>query len=95
MPESKKPQQPERQIMIKNDLDYLYRDMFQIFVGPEDVLLEFGNHHRSVANQSVISNRIVLSVNSAVKLHQALGGALGKMREQMQSIQPVTKESTQ
>ena len=34
------------QIMIKQDMDYVYRDMFNVHVGLDEVILEFGNMHR-------------------------------------------------
>ncbi len=64
------------QVHVAPDLDYLYRDVFNIFVGAGDVVIEFGNVHRSIPNHASISNRIVLSVANAYNLQQTLQQAL-------------------
>ncbi len=78
-------QQQQLQLHIPPDLEYTYRDMFSVFVGAEDVVLEFGNRHRSVANRATVGNRIVLSVANAFRLQQALGQMLESARQRIQA----------
>lgn len=78
----------QMQIRVPQDLEYVYRDVFNVFGGPGEVILELGNQHRSVPNQASISNRIVLSFQTAARLQQALTKTLvavqEKVREQNQ-----------
>jgi hypothetical protein len=82
------PQPPEEnrniQVHVPPDLDYLYRDIANVFVGSGDVVLEFGNFHRSMANNATISNRIVLSVSTAYQLQHSLGQALADAQNRLQ-----------
>lgn len=78
------------QIHVSPDLDYVYRDMVNIFVGNGDVLFEFGNHHRSLPERHVtITDRIVLSVPNAYdllqRLNQTLQEAQARLQEQIKS----------
>lgn len=60
MPEDKKSDEKiQIQAHIPPDLDYVYRDITNVFVGAGDVLIEFGNFHRSMPGNATISNRIV------------------------------------
>jgi len=81
------PHQEQQQIKVhvSPDLDYSYRDVTNIFVGTSEVVFEFGNHHRSMPDHVSISNRIVLSISSAVDLQQKLQQALLQAQQQMQS----------
>ena len=72
------------QCHIPEDLDYLYRDIANVYVGAGDVVLEFGNFHRSMPGNATNSNRIVLSVTSAYELHNSLGKALAEAQQQLQ-----------
>ena len=72
------------QVHIPPDLDYLYRDIANVFVGAGDVVLEFGNFHRSMPNNATISNRIVFSIATAYELHNRLGQALAEAQQQLQ-----------
>lgn len=64
------------QVHVSPDLDYLYRDFFNVFVGTGDVVMEFGNIHRSMPQHATLSNRIVLSVPNAYRLLEILQKAL-------------------
>ena len=83
-------QQPENtenvQVHIAPDLDYLYRDIFNVFVGAGDVVIEFGNRHRSMPNHATMSNRIVLSVANAYNLQQSLQQALQTAQIKVQQV---------
>ncbi|THB71465.1 MAG: DUF3467 domain-containing protein [Desulfovibrio sp.] len=68
-------------VHVKHDLEYSYRDMFNIFISPEDVTIEFGNRHRSVENEATINNRIVLSLSNAAKLQRSLQEALVSLQK--------------
>lgn len=72
------------QAHIPPDLDYLYRDIANVFVGAGDVVIEFGNYHRSTPGHASISNRIVLSVASAYELQNSLTQALAEAQKQIQ-----------
>ena len=72
------------QAHIPPDLDYLYRDIANVFVGAGDVVIEFGNYHRSTPGHASISNRIVLSVASAYELQNSLSQALAQAQQKLQ-----------
>lgn len=69
------------QITIKQDMDYVYRDMFNVHVGLDEVILEFGNLHRVPENTATLSDRIVISVRNAVRLQQVLGKVILEAQE--------------
>ncbi|MFW6271408.1 MAG: DUF3467 domain-containing protein [Desulfosalsimonas sp.] len=69
---------------VPQDLEYVYRDIFNVYVGAGDVVIEFGNHHRSMPEHATISNRIVMSVSSAYTLMQTMQQALHKAHDQLQ-----------
>ena len=72
------------QVHVSPDLDYSYRDVANIFVGPGDVVFEFGNIHRSIPGNITIGNRIVLSMANAIDLQQKLGQVLQEAQKQIQ-----------
>jgi hypothetical protein len=85
--EAEQIQQPGTQkikVHIPPDLDYLYRDVANVFVGTGDVVLELGNIHRSMPSNATISNRIVFSIATAYELHNRLGQALAEAQQQLQ-----------
>jgi len=69
---------------IPPDLDYVYRDIANVFVGDGDVVVEFGNFHRSMPGNATISNRIVLSVANAYELQNNLAQALAEAQKKLQ-----------
>ena len=77
-------QQPEIQFHVSPELEYAYRDVFNVYVGAGDVVIEFGNLHRAMPGHATISNRIVLSVANAYNLHQTLQQALQAAQMQIQ-----------
>ncbi len=77
-------QEESIQFHVSPELDYAYRDVINIFVGAGDVILEFGNHHRSLPNHVTISNRIVLSVANAYDFQQRLQQALQEAHMRLQ-----------
>jgi hypothetical protein len=77
-------QQHNIQVHVAPDLDYCYRDVANIFVGTGDVVLEFGNLHRSMPGHVTIGNRIVLSMANAIDLQQKLGQVLHEAQKQLQ-----------
>lgn len=84
MTENQNNEQQNIQVHVSPDLDYSYRDVANIFVGPGDVVFEFGNMHRSMPGNVTISNRIVLSMANAIDLQQKLGQVLQEAQKQMQ-----------
>ena len=79
-----KKQQSSIQFHVPPDLEYVYRDVFNVYVGVGDVVIEFGNHHRAMPEHASISNRIVMSVGNAYTLHQTLQQALQQAQIQLQ-----------
>ena len=69
---------------VPPELDYVYRDIFNVYVGAGDVVIEFGNLHRAIPGHATISNRIVMSVANAYNLHQTLQQALQAAQLQLQ-----------
>jgi len=76
--------QPNIQFHVPPELEYVYRDVFNVYVGAGDVVIEFGNLHRAMPGHAGISNRIVMSVASAYNLHQTLQQALQAAHLQLQ-----------
>jgi hypothetical protein len=76
------------QFHLPADLEYVYRDVFNVYAGRGDVVIEMGNLHRSMPGHATISNRIVMSVSNAYvlvqTLQQALQGAQAKLQQQLQ-----------
>ncbi len=77
-------QQQNFQVHVAPDLEYCFRDVANIYVGPGDVTFEFGNMHRSMPGNITVGNRIVLTMASAIDLHQKLGQVLQEAQKQMQ-----------
>ena len=69
---------------VAPDVDYVYRDIVNIFVGSGDVVFEMGNHHRSMPGHVTVSNRIVLSLTTAYDLHEKLQQVLFEAQKHMQ-----------
>lgn len=78
------PSKEEIQYHVSPTLEYSYRDICQVYLGKGDVVLEFGNHHRSTPGHVTISNRIVLTMSNAYALQQTLQKALHAAQLQMQ-----------
>ncbi len=84
------------QFHVTPELDYVYRDVFNVYVGAGDVVIEFGNLHRAMPGHAAISNRIVMSVAGAYNLHQTLQQALQAAQLQLQkNLQEQKKASSQ
>lgn len=89
---SENPQPPggkQVQVHVAADLEYKFRDMATIFVGNGEVVMEFGNAHRSVPGHMTIHDRIVLTLPTAYDLQQRLQQAL---MEAQQAIQAQMKQ---
>ena len=71
-------------IHVSPDLDYNYRDIVNIYVGNGDVVMEFGNLHRSMPGHVTISNRMVLTTAAAFELQAQLQNVLVQAQQQMQ-----------
>lgn len=83
--------EPGLHVHIPQDLEYVYRDVVNIHVGSAEVILEFGNRHRSPPGHACLSNRIVLSIENAYAMKLELEQALVQAREQlMQAHQKAT-----
>jgi uncharacterized protein (UPF0128 family) len=69
-------QQSEVQFHVPPELEYVYRDVFNVYAGAGDLTIEFGNHHKSMPEHASIANRIVMSTGNAYLLVQTLQQAL-------------------
>jgi len=69
---------------VPQDLEYVYRDIFNVYVGSGDVVIEFGNLHRSMPEHASISNRIVMSIGNAYTLMQTMQNALKQAHDRLQ-----------
>ena len=84
--DKKDPQQDKQveiQVHVPPALEYTYRDVFNVFVSPGEVVIELGNRHRSMPDHISIANRIVLSVPNAHNLAQSIHAALKQVEEQI------------
>jgi len=88
-------QQQQLQVHVSPELDYSYRDFFSIYVGAEEVIIEFGNRHRAQSDRASIHNRIVLSVANAFRLQQGLGRSLQEARRRIQEAQQQVQDQAQ
>ena len=70
-------------VYMPPDLEYRYKDVFAVFVGMGDVVIELGNHHRSPPGNVSVSDRIVLSVPNTYKLIQMLQNSIKSAEEQV------------
>ena len=75
---------PSIQFHVSPELEYVYRDIFNVYVGAGDVVIEFGNIHRSMPEHASISNRIVMSVGNAYTLMQTMQQALQQAHDRLQ-----------
>ena len=82
--EKQKMSQPEVQFHVPPELEYVYRDVFNVYAGSGDVTIEFGNHHKSMPEHASISNRIVMSTGNAYILIQTLQQALQQAQAALQ-----------
>ena len=82
------PEQNQVRMDIPADLEYLYRDFFTVYAGPDDVILEFGNLHRSQANTVKIGNRIVLTPANALRLRELLDRTIAEMQRRKAQARP-------
>lgn len=82
--EKKNDQQPNIQFHVSPDLEYTYRDVFNVYVGAGEVLIEFGNIHRAMPDHATISNRVVVSIGNAYTLMQTMQQALQQAQIQIQ-----------
>lgn len=80
--------QPQLQMQFVNDLEYVYRDFFTVFAGPDDVVLEFGNVSRATPGQVRVADRIVLTPANALRLRELLDRTIDEMRRRMAQGQP-------
>ena len=71
------------QYHVPPDLEYVYRDVFHIFVGSGEVIIEFGNRHPSMPERATIANRVVLSVANAIDLQQRLKKTIEEAQERL------------
>lgn len=80
-------QQPQQnkplELHMDPNLDTKYRDVFNLHITPEDLVLEFGNLLRHKEGEAVILDRIAMSPSNAIRLQQWLTNAIGQMQQRM------------
>ncbi len=83
------PEQGEQtmEIHVRPDLEYKYRDLVNVYPSTSEMVLEFGNLHRSLRQQITIGDRIVLSLDNALRLAQALQQGLEAVQREFQAAQ--------
>lgn len=74
--ENRKTESPNIRFHVPPELEYVYRDIFNVYAGHGDVTIEFGNHHKAMPEHATISNRIVMTTGNAYLLIQTLQKAL-------------------
>ncbi len=72
---------------VDPEIEYKYRDLFNIHISTEDVILELGNIQRGATTQGAIKDVIVLSPSTAIRLQQALAQSIEHIQEKMKEIQ--------
>ncbi|WP_299984007.1 DUF3467 domain-containing protein [Desulfobacula sp.] len=77
-------QQPGIQFHVPPELEYAYRDIFNVYAGVGDVTIEFGNHHKAMPEHASILNRIVMTTGNAYLLVQTLQQALQEAQAVLQ-----------
>lgn len=75
------------QFHVAPDVDYVFRDIFNVYVGAGEVTIEFGNRHRSMPEHATISNRIVMTVGNTYVLLQTLQQAIQQAQQNLQKMQ--------
>ncbi|GAB6888325.1 hypothetical protein JCM13304A_18240 [Desulfothermus okinawensis JCM 13304] len=74
------------EIYMSPDVDFVYRDVFHVFVGAGEVVIEFGNIQRMEPSKVIISNKIVLSLGNAYRLMKSLEDALKSAEDKFKEI---------
>ncbi|MCK5097418.1 MAG: DUF3467 domain-containing protein [Desulfobacteraceae bacterium] len=72
------------QFHVPPELEYVYRDIFNVYAGAGDVTIEFGNHHKAMPEHASIANRIVMTTGNAYLLVQTLQKALQDVQAALQ-----------
>ncbi len=72
-------------IHINPEIEYKYRDIFNIHISTDEVTLEFGNLQRG-SNQGVIKDIIVMTPANAMRLQQALAQSIETMQQKIREI---------
>jgi hypothetical protein len=83
-PQNQENQTTTIQVHVAPDLDYVYRDVFNVYVGAGEVVVEMGIRHRAMPQHVTISNRIVMSVGNAYTLIQTINQALAEAQQKLQ-----------
>ena len=60
---SEEDRKPNLQFHVSPDLEYVYRDVFNVYVGTGDVVIEFGNLHRAMPGRAAVKNRITANMD--------------------------------
>ena len=65
---------------VSPTLEYHYKDIANVHLGNSDLLVELGNVHRGMPGKATISNRVVLSFETAAALNKNLATALAEAK---------------
>jgi len=83
---SENKQQDGLEVYIHPDADFVFREVFGVYVGAGEVVIEFGNYQRIDSRKVVISDRIVMTINNAYKLMRYMEDALQQAQAKMQEL---------
>lgn len=72
---------------IDPEIEYKYRDLFNIHISAEDVVIELGNIQRGATDQGAIKDIIVMSPANAIRLQQALTKSIETMQQKIRDFQ--------
>ncbi len=91
----KTPQNEEKKVRLHIDpeIEYKYRDLFNLHISAEDVVIEFGNIQRGAKNQGAIKDIIVMSPANAIRLQQALSQSIENMQQKIREYQENEKSN--
>ena len=85
--ENKATTEGKLQIQLDPTLEYKYRDLFNLHVSAEEVVIELGNVQRGVQGQGRIKDVFVLSPANAIRLQQGLAQAIDGMQKKIKDLQ--------
>ena len=75
------------QLHMDPKIEFKYRDLFNLHVGAEDVVIEFGNILRNNNKQGAIKDVIVMSPANAIRLQQALTQSIKNIQDRIKEMQ--------
>jgi hypothetical protein len=69
-------------VHVQPNMQYTYHDIFNLHVGEDEVVIEFGTRLRSAENEAIINHGVVMSLSNAIHLQQLLQQTITKMQQE-------------